>query len=142
MESYFLVYFFRQLGFKMQEILITSGLTQVTFAVLLGWPLTGLHMGMKKVGPLVNARRVLQSHLDNIFMGILQMVIALAFSDLPVLAGWLLLVGSWSNPQLFLYQATTTGDARTLPGISTWAFLSFGIMTAAYLWLLAAWVLR
>lgn len=124
----------------MQDILITSGLAQVTFGVLLGWPLTGLHTGMKRVGPLVNARRVLQSHLDNIFMGILQMLIASVFPSLPLIAGWLLLVGSWSNPQLFLYQATTTGQGRSLPGITVWAFGSFIVMTIAYLWLLAAWI--
>ncbi len=126
----------------MQEILITSGLLQVTFAVLLGWPLTGLHAGMKRVGPLVNARRVLQAHLDNIFMGMLQMIIASVFPELPVIAGWLLLGASWSNPQLFLYQATTTGQGRSLPGITVMAFVSFSVMTVAYLWLLTAWFLR
>ena len=126
----------------MQEILITSGLTQVTFAVLLGWPLTGLHAGMKRVGPLVNARRVLQAHLDNIFMGILQMIIATVFPELPVIAGWMLLAASWSNPQLFLYQATTKGQGRSLPGITVMAFVSFSIMTVAYLWLLTAWLQR
>ena len=126
----------------MFDILITSGLVQVTFGVLLGWPLTGLYSGMNRVGPLVNAKRVLQCHLDNIFMGILQMLIGTFFSTLPEIAGWLLLVGSWSNPQLFLYQATTKGNGRTLPGISALAFVSFTIMTVAYLWIVIAWLGR
>jgi hypothetical protein len=123
----------------MSDILISSGLIQVTFAVLLGWPLTALYTGMEKVGPLVNARRVLQSHLDNIFMGLLQMVIATVFSGLPEIAGWLLLAGSWVNPQLFLYQATTKGNGRGLPGITAIAVISFVTLTVAYLWILFAW---
>lgn len=126
----------------MSEILVTSGLIQVTFGVLLGWPLTGLYSGMKRVGPLVNAKRVLQAHLDNVFMGILQMLIATGFATLPDIAGWLLLAGSWANPQLFLYQATTKGNGRDLPGITALAFVSFTVMTIAYLWIVAAWIAR
>ncbi|MEQ9519717.1 MAG: hypothetical protein RLN89_09785 [Parvibaculum sp.] len=126
----------------MSDILITSGLIQVTFGVLLGWPLTGLYSGMDSIGPLVNAKRVLQCHLDNIFMGILQMLIGTVFSAMPEIAGWLLLIGSWANPQLFLYQATTKGNGRELPGISVLAFTSFTIMTVAYLWLVIAWITR
>ena len=126
----------------MTDILITSGLAQVTFAVLLGWPLAMLHSGAKQVGPLRNTKRVLQCHLDNIFMGILQMVIAAVYADPPVIAAWALIVGSWSNPQLFLYQAMSARPPMELPGMKTWAYASFITMTVAYVWLLAAWVLR
>jgi len=124
----------------MQDILVTSGLIQVTFGVLLGWVMVGLQTGAEKVGPLVNARRVLQCHLDNIFMGILQMVIATIFPALPVIAGWLLLAGSWANPQLFMYQATVKGPGQDLPGIRAMAAVSFSGITVAYLWLTAVWV--
>lgn len=124
----------------MQNILVTSGLLQVTFGVLLGWVMVRLQTGADSVGPLVNARRVLQCHLDNIFMGILQMVIATVFPDLPVIAGWLLLVGSWANPQLFMYQATVKGPGQDLPGIRSMAAVSFSVITVAYLWLVVAWV--
>ena len=124
----------------MQETLITSGLAQVTFAVLLGWPLAGLYAGMERVGLLVNMKRVLQAHLDNIFMGMLQMVIASVFPGLPVVAGWLLLVGSWCNPQLFLYQATAGKRSHELPGARPLALASFSVLTVAYLWTLTAWV--
>lgn len=123
----------------MQNILISSGLIQVTFAIALGWVLTGLYSGMKSVGPLKNARRLLQCHLDNIFMALLQMAIAAVFPALPILAGWLLVIGSWTNPQLFLYQATSAGNGRDLPGISVLALASFAILSAAYGWLLLAW---
>ena len=126
----------------MTDLLITSGLAQVTFAVLLGWPLAMLHDGAKTVGPFRNTKRLLQCHLDNIFMGILQMVIAAVYPDPPMIAVWLLLVGSWSNPQLFLYLAISRKPMAALPGMKIWAFASFAIMTIAYVWLLLAWVMR
>jgi len=126
----------------MRDLLVTSGLIQVTFGVLLGWVLVGLHAGKEKIGPLVNARRVLQCHLDNIFMGILQMIIATIFPELPMIAGWLLLVGSWANPQLFMYQATVKGPGQDLPGIRAIAAISFTVITVAYLWLVVAWIIR
>ena len=126
----------------MSEILITSGLIQVTLAVLMGWPLALLHSGWKQVGPLRHTKRVLQYHLDNVFMGILQMVIATVFPDMPVIAGWLLLIGSWTNPMPFIYMAASTKPLPEQRGMRIFSIISFIIMTTAYLGLVAAWLTR
>ena len=126
----------------MSEVLITSGLIQVTLAVLIGWPLAMLYSGMEKVGPLRHAKRLLQYHLDNVFMGILQMVIATVFPAIPVGAAILLLIGSWTNPFPFLLMAMSRKPVADQTGMRRFSILSFLIITPAYLWLLAAWLTR
>jgi len=124
----------------MPELLVTSGLIQVTLAVLIGWPLALMHSGMKQVGPLKHTKRVLQYHLDNVFMGILQMVIATVFPDIPTGAAWLLMIGSWTNPMPFLFQAVSTKPMPEQRFMRNFSIASFIVMTVAYLWLLGAWL--
>jgi hypothetical protein len=124
----------------MKSVLITSGLIQITFAVMLGWVVTALFAGVKRVGPLRHAKRVLQCHIDNILMSLLQFAIAAVHPAIPVLAGWLLVTGSWVNAQLFLVQATKADGVVKSPVFNAVAVLSFSTLTIAYPWLLVAWL--
>ncbi|HET9622754.1 MAG TPA: hypothetical protein VFP84_15380 [Kofleriaceae bacterium] len=125
----------------MKEILITSALAELTFAVLLGWPLNMFRAGARAAGPLRNAKRLLQAHLDYIFMAFAQMGIATVHPAVPPIAGWLLVVGSWTNPTLFLLGSALPDRQHTaLSSVLTTA--SFAVLTVAYPWLLYAWLTR
>lgn len=123
----------------MNDILIISGMIQVFFSILLGWGVRGLILNQgEKYGPFRNAKRLLQSHLDNIFMGILQMVIGSVHPSIPEIAGWVLLAGSWANPQLLLTMAINpTAKITDLEGPV--AIVSFLSLTVVYPWLIWAW---
>ena len=70
------------------------------------------------------------------------MLIATVFPDMPVIAGWLLLIGSWTNPMPFIYMAASTKPLPEQRGMRIFSIISFIIMTTAYLWLVAAWLTR
>jgi|GEM_PF-1250721 len=124
----------------MKSVLITSGLIQITWAVMQGWIITAMYGGMKRFGPLKNAKRVLQCHIDNILMSLLQFAIAAIHPAIPEGAGWLLIIGSWVNAQLFLVHATSEQGYVKHRAISLVTFASFGTLTIAYPWLLIAWL--
>ena len=126
----------------MTDILITSGLIQLTFGVWLGWPLVGFLTGARKVGPFRHMRRVLQGHLDNIFMGFIQLAIAAVHPAIAVGAGVLLIAGSWLNPQFFLLQAMRESSSGLPKAANSLAFLSFAALTIAYPWLVIDWLTR
>jgi len=123
----------------MQDTLISSALIQLSIAVFLGWPLVFLYAGSKSVGPLKNAKRLLQAHIDNILMGILQLAIAAAHPAIPIAAGWLLVAGAWINPQLFLVQAMYPEKTLAQKSSRRLASVSFLLLTIAFPWLAWAW---
>jgi hypothetical protein len=88
-----------------EHLVATSGMVQATFGVLLGWVMAGFASGRTELGPFRSRKRVLQCHLDNLFMGALQLGVAAVHPAVPEGAAWCLVVGSWMNPQLFLWQA-------------------------------------
>lgn len=118
----------------MNHALTISGLSQITFAVLLGWPLFFIYYFDKKtVGPIKSGRRLLQCHIDNIMMGILQLCVSVAVPKVPKYAGTLLLLGSWLNPQGFLIQAIQPAMATQNPVlVRVSGALSFATLTIAY----------
>lgn len=124
----------------MKSILITSGLFQITLAVMQGWIITAMYSGMVPFGPLKNSKRVLQCHIDNIMMSLLQFAIAVVHPAIPEGAGWLLIIGSWVNAQLFLVHATSDKGYVKHRAVSLVTFASFGTLTVAYPWLLIAWL--
>ena len=126
----------------MKEILITSALAELTFAVVLGWPLNMFRMGRKKVGPFHSGKRLLQAHLDYIFMAFLQMAVAAVLPTIPPIAGWLLIVGSWTNPTLFLLGGIVPPERERSPSSVVFTMGSFALLTIAYPWLLYAWLTR
>ncbi|MEQ8267492.1 MAG: hypothetical protein RH982_09865 [Parvibaculum sp.] len=123
----------------MQSILISSGLIQITFAVSLGWVMVVMYGPRKRFGPLVNAKRVLQCHIDNILMALLQFAIAAVHPAIPEIAGWLLVVGSWTNAQLFMVHALSKEGYIKHRAIDAATTLSFSLLSIAYPWLLYAW---
>jgi hypothetical protein len=83
---------------------------------------------------------VLQCHLDNLFMGALQLGVAAVHPGVPAGAAWCLVVGSWVNPQLFLWQAL---DPAVDLG-SGWrlaiALGSFTAATTGWVWTTASYL--
>ena len=124
----------------MNSLLITSGFIQITVAVLLGWVIAAFRLGAVRVGPLRNAKRVLQCHIDDIMMALLQFAVAVVHPAIPPVAGWLLLIGSWTNAQLFLVHAVSENGYVKSRALSVATFASFTTLTIAYPWLLWAWL--
>lgn len=130
---------FSTIGAGMAQILISSGLIQITFAVALGWVITYMYATGRSFGPFKVAKRVLQCHIDNILMALLQFAIAAVHPAIPEVAGWLLLIGSWTNAQLFLLHACSPGGYIKHRAVDAATFVSFGLLSVAYPWLLYAW---
>jgi hypothetical protein len=126
----------------MKETLITSGLVEITFAVILGWPLNMFRMGRTQVGPFHSMRRLLQAHLDYMFMALLQMAVAAVHPAIPPIAGWLLVIGSWTNPTLFLLGGILPPERERDASSIAITMASFAVLTVAYPWLLYAWLTR
>jgi len=126
----------------MKEILITSALAELTFAVVLGWPLNLFRAGRAKVGPFHSMKRLLQAHLDYIFMAMLQLAVAAVHPAIPPIAGWLLAVGSWTNPTLFLLGGILPPERERDGSSIAITIVSFALLTVAYPWLLYAWLTR
>jgi hypothetical protein len=126
----------------MKELLTTSALAELTLAVLLGWPLNMFRSGRLTVGPFRNMRRLLQAHLDYIFMAFAQMGVATVHPAIPLGAGWLLVVGSWTNPTMFLLGGILSAEQQQKPGSIALTMASFALLTVAYPWLLYAWLTR
>jgi len=123
----------------MAQILISSGFIQITFAVALGWVITFMYSTRRSFGPFKDAKRVLQCHIDNILMALLQFAVAAVHPAIPEVAGWLLVIGSWTNAQLFLLHACSSGGYVKHRAVDVATFVSFGLLSVAYPWLLYAW---
>lgn len=117
-------------------------MVQATFGVLLGWVMAGFASGRTELGPFRTRKRVLQCHLDNLFMGALQLGVAAVHPDVPGGAALLLVFGSWVNPQLFLWQAI---DPKVDLGRS-WrlaiVLASFTAATTGWVWTTASYLAR
>ena len=123
-----------------EHLVATSGMVQATFGVLLGWAMAGFADGRTTLGPLRSRKRVLQCHLDNLFMGALQLGVAAVHPALPTGAAWCLVIGSWVNPQLFLWQAL---DPQVDLGTSWRLLIALGSFTAAttgWIWTTASYL--
>lgn len=120
----------------LEWIVETSGLIQLTFAVLLGWPIY-LHRQSAFLQRVIPGRaRLLQSHIDDIFMGILHIVLAgHVAKGGPILVG-LFIFGSLMNAQIFLFLAFTNDACASRAWFRIVTLFSFASLTVAYLWLL------
>jgi hydroxylaminobenzene mutase len=125
----------------MNTILITSGFLQMILAVSLGWVMTGFYKTPDVVGPFKSSKRVLQAHIDNILMALLQFAIAAVHPEIPMIAGLLILFGSWVNPQLFLVMAAADDLERAAKSLRLITLVSFAALTIAYPWLLISFLL-
>lgn len=126
----------------MKDTLITSAFAELTFAVLLGWPVYAFRSGRTKVGPFHSRKRLLQAHLDYLFMALLQLAVAAVHPAIPPIAGWLLAVGSWANPTLFLLGGIVSHEREREASSIAITMASFALLTVAYPWLLYAWLTR
>ena len=126
----------------MKDALITSGLIEISFAVLLGWPLNSFRKGKERVGPFHSMKRLLQAHLDYIFMSMLQFGIAAVHTAIPKFAAILLITGSWLNPTLFLFAGILPPEEQRKPHSIALTYVGFMSLTIAYPWLLIAWLTR
>ncbi len=126
----------------MKDAIITSALVEISFTTLLGWPLNKFRSGAARVGPFHSMKRLLQAHLDYIFMAALQFGIAAVHTAIPKAAAVLLIAGSWANPTLFLLGAILSPEEQRKPHSIVLAYVSFLSLTIAYPWLLIAWLTR
>lgn len=115
----------------------TSGMAQLLVAVLLGWPIF-LHRTSPILQRLFERRdRLLQCHIDDIFMGALQVLLAGHVAQGGAVLALLFVFGSWMNAQIFLL-LSVSGDRCAQRGwFRVVTLLSFGSVTLAYLWLFA-----
>lgn len=121
--------------FLPEHVVVASGLYQLAFAVLLGWPLTAMYAGVAKVGPIRDRQRLLQCHLDNIFMGVIQVAVGVAHSGINSILGFIFIAASWTNPQGFLIRAIYPEVPLTQKGLMAFGLLATVLATIAYPWL-------
>lgn len=120
----------------LEWIVETSGLIQLTFAVLLGWPIF-LHGKSAFLQRMIPGRaRLLQSHIDDIFMGILHIILAGYVAKGGPISVGLFIFGSWMNAQIFLFLAITNDACASRAWFRIVTLFSFASLTVAYLWLL------
>lgn len=113
-------------------LLYVSATGQLALAVIQGWPIAMHAPGSWASRLFPDRRRLLQSHIDNLMMGMLQ--IALAASALPI-AYWMVLLivaGSWINAQLILLMAVKGEKFRGGGAIRQLTAVSFAALTVAY----------
>jgi hypothetical protein len=122
------------------DLVGASGMIQATFGVLLGWVMAGFATGRAELGPFRSRKRVLQCHLDNLFMGALQLGVAAVHPAIPEGAAWCLVAGSWVNPQLFLWQALDPAVDLGRGWRSAVALGSFTAATAGWVWTTASYL--
>lgn len=120
----------------MNKAIITSALAQAAFGVALGWPLSLTRLETKLLSAM-GQKRLLQCHLDNLFMAALKLGVAVAVPDIPRPIGLALLIGSWVNPQLFLLQMFGAEDKKKLSVIAVPSFIA---VTYAWFGLARHWM--
>ena len=119
----------------MNEVVAVSGLLQATLGVWMGWGMMAFHSGAERLGPIRSLQRLKQAHLDNLFMGALQLGIAAINTTLPTVPAVLLIFGSWTNAQLFFLQSMVPEVTLRKPWARWLAMPSALALTIAYPWL-------
>lgn len=115
----------------------TSGLAQLLVAVLLGWPIF-LHRTSPRLQALFERReRLLQTHIDDIFMGLLQVLLAGHVARGGAVLAGLFVFGSWMNAQIFLFLSLTGDRCASRGWFKAVTLASFSAVTLSYLWLFA-----
>lgn len=124
------------------QILIFTGAVLLCFSLLLAWLLSMLK-GMPN-SPLLrfirSEKALLQAHIDYILMAILLFIFALSGREFPPLVAYATIVGSITNPLLFLVMAIKPDVAKTpLSPFGICSVLSFmatttGMAGCALIW--------
>jgi hypothetical protein len=119
------------------NVLIQVGLCLLALGALLGWivMLRTAFPGMLAAVGVRSPRRVLQTHIDFIVMGVILIAVGLA---LPDLAGWnraLLIAGAIVNPLLFVplaFRESFSDDlAYRVVTVASFTTMSAGTVGAA-----------
>lgn len=127
---------------SLAQIIETSGVIQLTLAVLLGWPIY-LHRASPRLQAMIpNRARLLQTHMDDILMGILQIVLASHVAAGGLILTSLFIFGSWLNAKVFLFLAVSDDRCASRTWFRVISLLSFSALTIAYLWLATLQLLR
>lgn len=117
------------------DLLIQVGLIELAVAALLGWAVvikTQKPEWLKRVG-VVQPHRVLQVHIDYILMGLIAIAVGVVLPDIPDLAAYLLVFGTFVNPLLFVPLAFSK-DTDSKLWFRTLSALSFLAITVSLVW--------
>jgi hypothetical protein len=117
----------------MNDSIITSAVLQAAFGVCLAWPLSLTRLDRNLASPMTQ-KRLLQAHLDNLFMAALKFGVAVAIPNLPRPVALALIIGGWTNPMLFLLAIAAKENKKIMAAFSV---PSFVIVT--YSWFGIAW---
>jgi hypothetical protein len=117
----------------MNGTIITSAVLQAAYGVLLGWPLSMTRLDRNLAAPMTQ-KRLLQCHLDNLFMAALKFGVSVAIPNIPRSLGLALIIGSWVNPQLFLLSVAVKEDKKIMALFSIPSFIA-----VTYAWCGLAW---
>jgi len=123
----------------MNDLLITSALSEACWSVLLSWGLSMIRSNKVKATQHTNSR-LMQAHLDYLFMAALQLGVAACVADIPPWVAWPLIVGSWTNPSVFLLQLafpslTSAHPITAVIAVPSCLMVTIGWFTLLYLWL-------
>lgn len=113
------------------DLLIQVGLIELAIAALLGWAMvirSEKPEWLKRIG-VVQPHRILQVHLDYVFMGLICIAVGLVLPDIPKAAAWLLVFGTAINPFLFVPLAfsKTVDQKLWFRSISVVSFLAMSV---------------
>lgn len=85
------------------DLMLVSGLTEVTLGALTGWPYAVAISDPDKIRAIgiKSVPRLRQWHLDLIALGSLTVLVAASVPDLPRRVAWPLSIGAWTNAHSF-----------------------------------------
>ena len=121
------------------DLLTQVGLIELAIAALLGWAVvvkTQKPDWLERIG-VIQPHRVLQVHIDYILMGLIAIAVGVVLPDIPDLAAYLLVFGTFVNPLLFVPLAfSKTVDRK--PWFRALSIVSFVAISVALVWAAAA----
>lgn len=117
------------------DLLIQVGLIQLAIAAMLGWAMvirSEKPEWLKRIG-VVQPHRILQVHLDYVFMGLISIAVGVVLPDIPDAAAYLLAFGTFINPLLFVPLAFSKTVEKKL-WYRSLSVISFLAMSVALIW--------
>ena len=116
----------------------TSGMAQLALGVILGWPIF-FHRKSQIIHRFIpNRERLLQSHLDDILMGVLQIILSAKIGNAGPFVACFMIFGSWTNAQIFLLLSVTDNTCANRIWFRFLTFASFTALSIVYVVLFAS----
>jgi hypothetical protein len=125
----------------MTDVLLVIGVLQLASAALLGWLITANRSkpgSLERIG-IRAPHRIMQLHLDQVMMGLIDLAVATAFPEIPNWVAIPLAIGTVLNPLGFVPLAFNPKLDQTL-GFKAFVGFSFVASTIGFVGL-AAWVI-